>query len=410
MKKFWRKLKFWKKKKHKPAPPPKIEQLPFGALSGADAVITPNEVNEKHGTGVILRRFFPDSSNILSIRSQSHYGSEQIFGAARIQIAHAGLSKEQSLDRMRYCLNGSTVRRILSVPYNSDDLVSAIALKTMFNVPLCTYLMDDNNIGSHGISDELMREALEKSQLRLAISPEFRDAYEAKYGGRIYLLPPLVNGSLLQTTPAVPENDYLRNFTGVLLGNVWSQQWLERLRATVKAAGIHLHWYGNTKASWLKYTPEQLEQDGITNCGFIPEDELIRRLKTYPYAIIPSGSLDEQDDRPEIARLSQPSRMPYLMAVANIPMVVLGSPETAAARFVKRFQVGNVSPYEGPSLRQAVESICQVEEQWFFRRNAAEKGAFFSLDDPGKWIWDSLAKGEPVDQKFEHLMPREPKL
>ena len=56
------------------------------------------------------------------------------------------------------------VSRVLCVPYTADDLVSALALKEMFNAPLCTYLMDDNNIGSQGISDELMREALEKSK------------------------------------------------------------------------------------------------------------------------------------------------------------------------------------------------------------------------------------------------------
>jgi hypothetical protein len=86
---------------------------------------------------------------------------------------------------------------------------------------------------------------------------------------------------------------------------------------------------------------------------------------------------------------------------------VIGSEETAAARFVKRFQVGKVSPYRGEELRAVVESICQQEEQWFFRRNAAEKGAFFSLDHAGDWIWESLARGEPLDDKFERLMPRE---
>jgi hypothetical protein len=401
---FWKKLKFWKEKK-----PGKIEipRLPPAILSGADAIITTNEVSERHGTGVILRRFYPESSRILSIRSQTHYNGEQNFGGARIEITHGGLSRVESSARMLFCLNGTTVSRVLCVPYNADDLISAITLRELFNAPLCTYLMDDNNIGSRGISDELMREALEKSELRLAISPEFREAYEAKYGCRIYLLPPLVNSALLQKTPNFSANELFETRTGVLLGNVWSQKWLERLRRTIKESGIRLHWYGNTSASWLKYTPQELAADGIQNFGFVPEQELIAKLKTYPYAIIPSGSLDEQDDRPEIARLSQPSRMPYLMAVASIPMVVLGSEQTAAARFVRRFQIGKASPYNGQTLREIIESICNEDEQWFFRRNAAEKGSFFSLDNAGQWIWDSLQRGEPVDDKFERLMPRD---
>jgi hypothetical protein len=402
---FWKKLKFWKKKKT--SKKPEIPRLPPVVLSGADAVITTNEVNERHGTGVILQRFFPDSGRILSIRSQSHYKGEQNFGGARIEIFQSGLSRSESLDRVIYALNGASIARIVCVPYTPDDLITALSLQELFNAPLCTYLMDDNNIGSHGITDELMGEALNKSKLRLAISPEFREAYEAKYGERIYLLPPLVNSALLQTTPNFQSNDLFQARTGVLLGNVWSQKWLERLRRTIKESGIRLHWYGNTSAAWLKYTPEELAADGIETRGFLPEQELITRLKTYPYAVIPSGSLDEQDDRPEIARLSQPSRMPYLMAVANIPMVVLGSEQTAAARFVRRFQIGKATPYEGATLRQVIESICDEDEQWFFRRNAAEKGSFFSLDNAGQWIWDSLERGEPVDGKFERLMPRE---
>ena len=35
------------------------------------------------------------------------------------------------------------------------------------------------------------------------------------------------------------------------------------------------------------------------------------------------------------------------------------------------------------------------------------KGSFFSLDNAGQWIWDSLQRGEPVDDKFERLMPRD---
>ncbi|MGV3774711.1 MAG: hypothetical protein ACO1QB_17560 [Verrucomicrobiales bacterium] len=398
-----RRWKFWKKP---PPPKPEVIPLPKAALSEADVIITPNEVSEKHGTGVILLRFYPAAPNILSIRSHNHYG-EQKFGAGQLVVRYAGLARWECYQRMLHALNGSTIRRILCIPYYSDDLISAIVLSDMFQAPICTYLMDDNNIGSKGIPDHLLREVLERSRLRLAISPDLRDAYEKKFGSEFHVMPPLVNSSLLSTIPQQPSGPNFESGTGILLGNVWSQKWLQRLRETVRNTGIKLHWYGNTKASWLTFTEADLAADGITGYGFLPEDELIAKLKTYPYAIIPSGSLDEFDDRPEIARLSQPSRMPYLMAVANIPMIVLGSPETAAAKFVRRFGVGVSSPYTPDELRNAVRHVCEPAQQLIYRQSAAQKAGVFSLDNAGQWIWDSLRKGAPLDDKFDRLMPRD---
>lgn len=396
MKEFWNKLARRKVG---------VERLQPQQIKGADVLITTNEINERHGTGVILLRFFGDCGNVLSVRSQDHYEGKT-FGAAQLKLNYSRLSRPECFGRMLHALNGSSARRILCVPFIPDDLISAIALKELFNIPLCTYVMDDNNICSHGIPDNLMRETLEKSALRLAISPEIREIYEQKYRLPFHLMPPLVNSALVQSEARMPEGKTWETKTGTLLGNVWSQKWLERLRSTIRDSGLKVDWFGNTSASWLKYSQEELARDGIVNNGFLPEEELIARLKNSPYAIIPSGSLDQHDDRPEIARLSQPSRMPYLMAVANTPMIVLGSRETAAARFVERFEIGVVSDYSGESFRAAVEEVCQPERQMAFRRNAAAKAPSFSLKRPGDWIWESTEKGRPADDQFEQLMPR----
>src|SRR5215213_6789754 len=128
---------------------------------------------------------------------------------------------------------------------------------------------------------------------------------------------------------------------------------MKRLRHALRGSGVKLHWYGNINASWLKYSKEELEADGITTVGFLPEEDLIERLRWHPYAVIPSGSLDEQDDRPELARLSLPSRISYLAAVANLPLIVLGHPQTSASHFVQRFHLGLVCPYDTVALREA---------------------------------------------------------
>lgn len=406
MKRFLQALKFWTKKRSDESTG-QGRSVSLAFLTDADTIITSHEITSLHGTGALLQSFFSEIPNVLSIHTQRLFDSRESFGAAEIQLhLDPSITREQLTEQVRGALNGATVGRILCVPYSPEELQIALVLKQLFKVPLCIYIMDDNNLFSKGIPDDLMAEGLAAAELRLAISPELRDAYEAKYGVGFYMLPPLVRKTLMLTSPILRQSDYFQEKTGVLLGNIWSQQWFLQLRRTIREAGVKIHWFGNTRAPWLTYNPAELDVDGIINRGYVPEEQLIEELRSFPYAIIPSGTLDEHDDRPQIARLSQPSRIPYMMAVANMPMIVMGSPETAAARFVRRFQSGKVSPYEPQAFRKHLDSICREDEQWFFRRNAAEKGALFTLDNPAQWIWDSLARGAAMDDRFEKLLPR----
>jgi FkbM family methyltransferase len=401
LKRTWKKLtRAFRKNAATPVRP-----LPTYSLRDADAVITTNEVSDRHGTGVILRRIFGRCGNILSIRSTSLY-PDHALGQAQLCLGHEGLSRPQSFARLLAALNGSTVRRVLCVPFLPDELITAVVLKELFNVPLCVFIMDDNNIHAGGIPDELMREALAKASLRLAISPELRDAYEQKYSLKFWILPPVVDEQAIQRTPRVPIGPVADSQTGVLIGSLWSGAWLQMFRKAVREAGLKIHWYGNAKAPWLKVTSQELAEDGIVDCGFLPETELTAKLTQYLYAVVPSGTLDENDDRPEIARLSLPTRLPYLLAAANMPVIVLGHPNTAAARFLERFQIGHVCPYEATTLRKVVRQIAQPDQQLALRACAASHSSLFSAKGLADWTWQSLERGEPSDERFEDAFCR----
>ena len=93
------------------------------------------------------------------------------------------------------------------------------------------------------------------------------------------------------------------------------------------------------------------------------------------------------------------------MGTTHLPLVVVGHPETAAAHFVRRFLIGGVCPYDGKALREMVETLTDSQTQQLFRTNAAETGPKFALPNAGRWIWDSLEKGAPMDERFEELLP-----
>src|SRR2546423_1138870 len=131
--------KFWKPARLSDSTEPGC--LPFAVLSGADVIITPNEPNLRHGIGIIVERFFGNFPNVLSIRSEDSFGGEQDFGSYRLRVSHSGLARWESYELLLDILNGSTFRRILCIPFFSDDLITALALKELFGARLCVYVM-----------------------------------------------------------------------------------------------------------------------------------------------------------------------------------------------------------------------------------------------------------------------------
>jgi len=254
-----------------------------------------------------------------------------------------------------------------------------------------------------------MRELLEKAQLRLAVGPEMRDEYEKKFGLKIWILPPTVTPEFIHAIPVAPpaKRDDAK---GVLIGNIWSASWLDALRSVVRESGITIDWYGNTAKQMLAYDEAELAKDGIRVRGFVAEQKLQALLRDYAFAIVPSTCSAPCETHQWQAELSLPSRMPYLMATANIPILVLSNQENPATHFVRRFDIGAVCDYDTANFRRAVEALCAPESQQKHRANAAAAAAAFSSEGIADWIWHSLEGGEPADRRFETLFQRTSKV
>jgi hypothetical protein len=193
---------------------------------------------------------------------------------------------------------------------------------------------------------------------------------------------------------------------GVIIGNIWGQRWMDLLRSTVRNSGIRLSWYCNGEFSWLPFGKDTLLNDSITPFESLTDDPLVTILRQTWFAVVPSGLLDDNDDRRFIAQLSLPSRVPYMMATSHIPILVLGSPETAVARFVTQLGVGTVAGYDRESFVKAVHHMMEPEVNLAMRRRALVVAGQFADTGAAEWIWQSLALGEPVDRRFEGLFPK----
>lgn len=375
-------------------------------MENADVVITLSEVNQKHGTGTLLKRLFADNSRVLSIRSIDQYGGQHGFGLKSIVLSH--LNRIEAFKNVANLLDGSTIRHIFCIPYSANELLTAIAVRSLFKVPMAAYIMDDQNIAVNTIPDALMQEFLENCDLRLAISPELKDAYEQKYGLKFWLLPAIAPNWLISRVIEKADDEFIQARKGCLVGSLWSEAWFNLLRQTIGNHGITLDWFGNTDSLWLKQTPQELEQQGIVAKGLIAEESLVAHLRHYPYLVVPTGTLDERDDLQAVSQFSLPSRIVFALATANIPMIVVGSPNTAAANFVKRFDIGVVCDYSIESFQKAVEHICEPKIQQEMRQNALKIAKTFSDRGLTEWLERSLSLGQPIDLRFEALLPRSP--
>jgi glycosyltransferase involved in cell wall biosynthesis len=377
-----------------PAPPVRLSSI-GGYLSQVSAVVTAAEINDRHGTGVLLARLFKDEANYLHLRSRDLYGG--ITGGAQQLCIPPSYDAASVLPGM---LHGSTLRRILSVPYDRSDVANTLALHALTGAPLCSWIMDHNlGDGPDQIPAAMMQQLLDRSSLCLGISPEICQLYGERFGRMLHFAPPVVDACLGQRELLhLPPTAYLPA-TGVLLGNVWSQRWLKKLAETVASAHVPLVAYGHKSPQWVKHDALAAHVDMR---GFLPEDELVLALRALPFAVVPTGMLDEQDDLPEIARYSLPSRTLYLSAVGNLPIIVVGHEDSGVARFVTTHDLGVVVPYEGKTLRRTVQWICQPEQQLRFRRRAAQMAPAFACDDMLAWVWRSLELARPCDDRWSN--------
>lgn len=376
----------------------------------ADIVISPCEVNRSHGTGTLLLRIFSDWSSIVSLRTNNFYDDDQSFGAAKLCLPLASSSRPEISSWLRWYISGTTARRIIVFPYTPAEVTMALTAHEMLGVPLCTYVMDDKNVCVDGITDELMQELFAKSRLRLVISPEMREAYEKKYRMRFWVMPPVVANEIIRTTPVpTPEAKPGSAVRGILLGNIWGQRWLDALREKLPDSGSSVDWYCNQKTpSGLLYRRDELERDGIRQLDPIAEADLPAVLARYPFTLVPSDPLDGKSPAPvrAIAELSLPSRMVTLMATAHLPMLVVGSPDTCAARFVERFDLGAVVPYDSAAIKDAVARLMAPATQNAIRSRAATLAPYFTARGAADWIWRSLDLGQAATFVYEELMPK----
>jgi len=108
-------------------------------------------------------------------------------------VGHFKIPEDAELDsNARRLIKNQPGDKILCVPYFLNEFRFAVKLNEKTGAPLCTFLMDDQNILSNEIHDCDVQTLLNQSELILAISPELAEVYSRKYNREVLFIPPFV--------------------------------------------------------------------------------------------------------------------------------------------------------------------------------------------------------------------------
>lgn len=369
----------------------------FATDTPVDVVITTNEINDRHGTGVLVKRILHER-NLFSIRFHDDWGGPQ-FGEWDIRLPEIGGNRQEAFRNVLQLFQGRKLRNVLCVPFHANEPMASIAIHESFGARLCAYVMDDQNIAGDYISDSLMREFLERCSLRLATHPELRVAYEKKYGLPFYVLPAVAPDILIPRELTTPMDFGERR--GALMGSFWDQSWFDKLCAALEPSGCPITWFGNNRSPFLRFSDQKMASARISARGVVAEDVLAGELRKYPFVIIPTGTFEEDETNVSVASLSLPGRIPFAAAVSQTPMLLVGSEKTCGAHFVKHFGIGEVVPYSSRAIRAAMDRLCDQQTQRKMRENARRMGAAFSDRGIVEWLEQSIALGRAADSRFE---------
>jgi hypothetical protein len=370
---------------------------------GATVVVTHAELSSRHGTGALLLKLLRHEPSLVVFYSHDFFKAHDVEVPA-FHIANSGSQSPQASRLIRNLLAHKKIRRILCVPFYQDDVQTALAVQECTGAPLALYIMDDQNIHVHEIPDEPLRRLIGQAGICVAISPALCAAYTEKYRRRFWLAPPTADPDLF-----VPPDYRFESKTpprGILVGNLWSSHTLGRFRETVRLSGLQIDWCGNAGKPFIELDADELSQEGIFLRSHLPEPALIDLARAADFAVIPAGILDGSDTHEWLARASLPSRIVYLMATANPPMIVMGDPQTAAARFVTDLGLGAVCDYTAPSFQAAVRDVTAASAQ--IRERAKKLSPTFSSQALAEWLWDSMQPGQAIDDRFETLLQIKP--
>ena len=378
-----------------------------------DLVINANELTTAHGTGVLLGRVLKDAPEHVLFRAFSSWGGTRTTRpVAEYAFDRYSRPRTEIAEFISARLPPWDVRGILSVPYTREDVVMAIAAKSITGSPLAIWVMDDNTLVADGVPRELTAELVRMADARFAISPALQRLYASAYGVPFHILPPLVASDLLRcgVSAGSPATRAAGRSRSAMVGNVWSQSWFNRTLDVLSQIDVATDWYTSADhIDFLDLDAERLARAQVSIRPGLDARETARRVAEADFVIAPSTDLTEATvQAASIGRLSLPSKLPFITATAGAPLLILADGPSAAGDYVRRFDLGAVSPYDPTAVQASIAELVRPERRAGIRRRSFELASAFDVAGAYRLLMDSASDRRLIDDRFERLFSAHP--
>lgn len=375
-------------------------------IANATLVVTGREADKNTPCGSALQCLLGEEKPLVVVTSASNRGIDLI-GDHRIYLSSSGDNRPDLYAEISAALSGSSISRILCVPFSDSQLKSAIAAADITGAPLALYFMDSLIARYGGSLEFMLREAINKSRLCLAATEKLRAYYQKRYGHKIWLLPPLAPKFVFPSEGA--GIDQCPNLKGIVIGDVTDADSLEKLVNMVQESGVTFTWYRSSKGIPLSSAVD-LAKYGITLALDSSQETVARGIRGANLAVILGRLKKTSESEDRFSSIKELSSLSFVLTAAAIPVILIQTAENEASRLVDAYKLGScVLP--GESLRSIITKLAAPESRCIIIESAKALARALSATNLAKLIWDSLEKGMMLDQRFEKaLLPTRDKL
>lgn len=347
----------------------------------------------RQGVGALICKTFGSDLSWMNVRSRDAYAGfgESPVPSVKVGAADLPMGRARTFGSIGRALSGRKITAVLAVPFTIQDCLNALAVAETNGAKLGVWIMDDQNIFSENIPDDLLRELFRKSAARWAICEKMARAYSSKFEVSFDVLMPVEREELLCRVSVPDSGRTIPSAVGC--GNVWSRETAKLLMNCWTKTGLRLDWYGEFGHPFLHQDAEMLASHGIfRHPTFGRQDDFVNRLREYDFAVVPMPPQSCEGHKWQGA-LSFPSKIVTFTAACNLPVFYLGNADSPGGEFILRSGAGFVSEWNDFESKEALSRLARPQERTEIRNRLAAMALEFSSEKLPERIWAAIEGG-----------------
>ncbi|HEY0790897.1 MAG TPA: FkbM family methyltransferase [Chthoniobacterales bacterium] len=311
-------------------------------------------------------------------------------------IRLTGCDRAAGYREVARCLEAWEFSRILCLPGCEDDLRIAVAAADISGKPLALYLVDKLPERSTLGLNAVLAETLQKARVCFALTEGIRAHYQKQFPKRIWLVPPVLPSS---QAPPRGSREIAKPLKGVFLGHPGAVETFRCIRQMLSPEALQLTWLNGSGRQ--ANDPEQIGDWQIARVVSASAALVADTCQGSDFLLVAGTTLDETSTGGRTNADVLWAIVEALVASGR-PILLVERSETAASRSVQEGGLGATWYLQG-NLEQ---KLAEIVSDPFRHRTLETAGQFasrFTGAELVKFIWDSLALGRGVDDRYEKL-------